>query len=293
MNEHGTDATPQEQGSFGSRLLRKGGVGAIATVAIGGVLLGGLGIAGAAGGFGGLLDDSPTTSTTIDTTTTLETTTTVATTVPAPATRVIDVPGVGQVVVTDGPVPQVVSVIPLPGFSVATDLSPEEAGELLVRFVDANGARIDVKAEFEDGQLRIRIRDRRLEGDDGGRSSDDSSDDSADDSADDSSDDSSSGRGVESGDDSSGSGGWDDGSRSGGGGQRSGDDSSGSGGSGSDDRSGSSGGSSTDDSSGGSGRGGSDDGSSGHSSSGGSSGDDSSGSGSGGGDDSGSHSDDD
>lgn len=289
MNEHGTDATPQEQGSFGSRLLRKGGVGAIATVAIGGVLLGGLGMAGATGGFGGLLDDSPTTSTTIDTTTTLETTTTVATTVPAPATRVIDVPGVGQVVVTDGPVPQVVSVIPLPGFSVATDLSPEEAGELLVRFVDANGARIDVKAEFEDGQLRIRIRDRRLEGDDGGRSSDDSSDDSADDSA----DDSSSGRGVESGDDSSGSGGWDDGSRSGGGGQRSGDDSSGSGGSGSDDRSGSSGGSSDDDSSGGSGRGGSDDGSSGHSSSGGSSGDDSSGSGSGGGDDSGSHGDDD
>ena len=92
MNEYESDMAQQASGSFGARLLRKGGIGAVATVAVGAVFLGGLGIAGATGGFGGLLDDAPTTTTSLDTTTTLETTTTVDTTVPAPATHVIDVP---------------------------------------------------------------------------------------------------------------------------------------------------------------------------------------------------------
>ncbi len=161
-------------------MLQRAGVGAVATVALAGVLVGGLTAAGAVGGLPGVLDDSPESTTTTEVTVPESTTSTTETTlapptVPAPPTRVIDVPGIGQVVVLDGPVPTVVSVTALPGFTFQPDDDPSEPGEVHLRFFDASGGRIDVQAEYEDGQLRVRVRDRRLERSGGG--SGDSSDD--------------------------------------------------------------------------------------------------------------------
>ncbi len=175
-------------GSRTRRLLERAGMGAVATVVLGGVLVGGLTAAGAVGGIGRVLDDSPTSTTstvpeeTSTTVTTTEPPTTV--TVPAPPTRTIDVPGVGQVVVVDGPVPTVVSVTALPGFTVVPDDDPSEPGEVHLKFFDASGGRIDVQAEFEDGALRVRVRDRRLE-QGSGRGGDDEVEDSDDDRRDD------------------------------------------------------------------------------------------------------------
>lgn len=155
-------------------MLQRAGVGAVATVALAGVLVGGLTAAGAVGGLPGILDDSPesttsTTEVTVPESTTSTTETTLAPpTVPAPPTRVIDVPGVGQVVVLDGPVPTVVSVTALPGYTFQPDDDPSEPGEVHLKFFDAFGGRIDVQAEYEDGQLRVRVRDRRLEQSGGG-----------------------------------------------------------------------------------------------------------------------------
>ncbi len=173
----------QPAGGRSRRVLQRAGVGAVATVALAGVLVGGLTAAGAVGGLPGILDDSPesttsTTEVTVPESTTSTTETTLAPpTVPAPPTRVIDVPGVGQVVVVDGPVPTVVSVTALPGYTVQPDDDPSEPGEVHLKFFDAFGGRIDVQAEYEDGQLRVRVRDRRLE-ESGGRPDDSGSDDS-------------------------------------------------------------------------------------------------------------------
>jgi hypothetical protein len=105
----------------------------VATVALAGVLVGGLTAAGAVGGLPGVLDDSPESTTTTEVTVPESTTSTTETTlapptVPAPPTRVIDVPGIGQVVVLDGPVPTVVSVTALPGFTFQPDDDPSEPG---------------------------------------------------------------------------------------------------------------------------------------------------------------------
>ncbi|MBU6215712.1 MAG: hypothetical protein KGR17_03830 [Acidobacteria bacterium] len=187
MDDRQDDQVQARSAGGGSRrVLQRAGVGAVATVALAGVLVGGLTAAGAVGGLPGILDDSPesttsTTEVTVPESTTSTTETTLAPpTVPAPPTRVIDVPGVGQVVVLDGPVPTVVSVTALPGFTVQPDDDPSEPGEVHLRFVDAFGGRIDVQAEYEDGQLRVRVRDRRLE-ESGGRRDDDGSDDGSDD----------------------------------------------------------------------------------------------------------------
>ena len=242
-------------------MLQRAGVGAVATVALAGVLVGGLTAAGAVGGLPGILDDSPesttsTTEVTVPESTTSTTETTLAPpTLPAPPTRVIDVPGVGQVVVIDGPVPTVVSVTALPGYTVQPDDDPSEPGEVHLRFVDAFGGRIDVQAEYEDGQLRVRVRDRRLE-ESGGGSADDSNDDSNDDdsgSDDSGSDDGRRGRGRGS-DDAPRSGSSSSGGAPSGGSPSSSASSGGSGGGGSDD-------SGSDDSGRGRGRGGDDSGS--------------------------------
>jgi hypothetical protein len=87
-------------------------------------------------------------------------------TVPAPSTlRTVPVPGVGEVVVDDATL-ALVSATPAPGFTVRSESS---ARELHVRFFAPDGGRIDVQVEYEDGGVRVRVRDRRLEGDGSGR----------------------------------------------------------------------------------------------------------------------------
>ena len=174
-------------------IMKKIGNGGVAAVATTVVLAAGVTVAGAVG-VANVVDDSTATTTTAPTTTVVETTTTVA----APTTRRIEVPGLGTIEVTEGPNPQIVSVTPVDGVTAATETEP---GEVKVVFTSADGTPTVVNAEFEDGQLQVRIGDDRTASDDsttsttiddnGGDRSDDSSDDSADDSDDDSSDDSS------------------------------------------------------------------------------------------------------
>jgi hypothetical protein len=181
----------------------KVGLGGIAAIAIGAVLIAGVTAVGAANG----ADDRPSanpvtismpgdddgtpdqgsgdapgtpgaTSTTVTSTTVASTPTTSTTVAPTPAppaaaTRTIPVPGVGTVVINEGAALGLVSATPAAGFTVRTEAS---AREIHVRFFDAFGGRIDVKAEIEDGAVRIRIRDRRFEDEDrsgSGRGGDD------------------------------------------------------------------------------------------------------------------------
>lgn len=184
----------------------KVGIGGIAAIAIGAVLIAGVTAVGAANG----ADDRPSanpvtismpgdddgtpdqgsgdapgtpgatsttvTSTTVASTPTTPTTSTTVAPTPAPpagATRTIPVPGVGTVVISEGAGLGLVSATPAAGFTVRTEAS---AREIHVRFFDAFGGRIDVKAEIEDGATRIRIRDRRFEDEDrsgSGRGGDD------------------------------------------------------------------------------------------------------------------------
>jgi hypothetical protein len=84
-------------------------------------------------------------------------TTAVPSTAPATGTRVIPVAGVGVVVITESPL-GLVSSTPAAGFTSKVESSTREVH---VRFEDANGGRIDVQAEIEDGAVRVRVRDRR------------------------------------------------------------------------------------------------------------------------------------
>jgi hypothetical protein len=107
-------------------------------------------------------------------TSTTVTTTAPATTAPPAATRSIPVPGVGEVVINEGTL-GLVSATAAAGYTVRTEAT---AREIHVRFFDANGGRIDVQVEIEDGAPRIRIRDRRLEDGRGGNGSSGGRDDS-------------------------------------------------------------------------------------------------------------------
>lgn len=181
-------------------LANKLGIGGVAALATGAVLIAGVTAVGAANGADDRPSASPVTvsvpgdddgtpdqgsgdapgtpgapSTTV-TSTTVTTTVIPPTTAPvtAPgATRTVPVDGVG-VVVFDEATLGLVSATPVPGFSVRSESS---ARELHVRFVAPDGGRIDVQVEFEDGAVRVRVRDRRIEdGDSGrGRGGDDSS----------------------------------------------------------------------------------------------------------------------
>ena len=168
-------------------IANKVGVGGVAAMAVGAVLVAGVTAVGAANG----ADDAPSTSPvtvsipgdddgtpdqgsgdapgTPGATSTTVTSTTVATvpTPPPAATRTIPVPGVGEVVFDEGTL-GLVSATPAAGYTVRTEGS---ARELHVRFFDPDGGRIDVQVEIEDGAPRIRIRDRRLEGGSGGGNS--------------------------------------------------------------------------------------------------------------------------
>lgn len=167
------------------RMANKLGVGGIATLAVGAVLVAGVTAVGAANG----ADDRPSPSAvtvavpgdddgtpdqgsgdapgTPGATSTTVTTTAPATTAPPAATRSIPVPGVGEVVINEGTL-GLVSATPAAGYTVRTEAT---AREIHVRFFDANGGRIDVQVEIEDGAPRIRIRDRRLEDGRGGSGS--------------------------------------------------------------------------------------------------------------------------
>jgi hypothetical protein len=158
-------------------VANKLGVGGVATLAVGAVLVAGVTAVGAANG----ADDGPVASPVTvavpgnddgtpdqgsgdapgGTSTTVTSTTAVpATTAPPAATRSIPVPGVGEVVINEGTL-GLVSATPAAGYTVRTEAT---AREIHVRFFDANGGRIDVQVEIEDGAPRIRIRDRRTEG---------------------------------------------------------------------------------------------------------------------------------
>ena len=173
-------------------VANKLGVGGVATLAVGAVLVAGVTAVGAANG----ADDRPAASPvtvavpgnddgTADqgsgeapgsTSTTVTSTTAVpATTAPPAATRSIPVPGVGEVVITEGAALGLVAATPAAGFTVRTEAS---AREIHVRFFDANGGRIDVQVEIEGGAPRVRIRDRRAEGASNGNSSGGGRDDS-------------------------------------------------------------------------------------------------------------------
>lgn len=169
-----------------TKLFNRIGIGGVAALATGAVLVAGVTAVGAANG----ADDTPRTSPvtvsipgdddgtpdqgsgdapgTPGGTPTTVTSTTVAPapTAPPAATRTIPVAGVGDVVITEGAALGLVSATPVAGFTVRSEVS---AREIHVRFFAPDGGRIDVQVENEDGATRIRVRDRRLEGDGGGR----------------------------------------------------------------------------------------------------------------------------
>jgi hypothetical protein len=99
---------------------------------------------------------APTTPTTgVPATTSAPATTAVPSTVPpAAGTRAIPVPGVGLVIITEQPL-GLVSATPSAGFTARVESSTREVH---VRFVGADGRRIDVQAEIEDGAVRVRVR---------------------------------------------------------------------------------------------------------------------------------------
>jgi hypothetical protein len=111
----------------------------------------------------------PSTSVTSTTVTVPSTTTPTSTTVPSgprptvapPAARprTVPVPGVGTVVFDEATL-GLISATPAPGFTVRVESS---ARELHVKFFDSRGGRIDVQVEYEDGGIRVRVRDRRTE----------------------------------------------------------------------------------------------------------------------------------
>jgi hypothetical protein len=169
--------------------MQQVGVGGVAALAAGAVLIAGITAVGAANGADDRPSAAPVTvsmpgdddgtpdqgsgdapgtpggpSTTVGTTPT--TAPAPSTTVAAPTTlRTVPVPGVGEVVVDDATL-ALVSATPAPGFTVRSESS---ARELHVRFFAPDGGRIDVQVEHEDGGVRVRVRDRRLEGDGSGR----------------------------------------------------------------------------------------------------------------------------
>jgi hypothetical protein len=175
--------------------MQQVGVGGVAALAAGAVLIAGITAVGAANGADDRPSAAPVTvsmpgdddgtpdqgsgdapgtpggpSTTVGTTPTTAPatapTTSPSTTVAAPTTlRTVPVPGVGEVVVDDATL-ALVSATPAPGFTVRSESS---ARELHVRFFAPDGGRIDVQVEHEDGGVRVRVRDRRLEGDGSGR----------------------------------------------------------------------------------------------------------------------------
>jgi hypothetical protein len=169
--------------------MQQVGVGGVAALAAGAVLIAGVTAVGAANGADDRPSAAPVTvsmpgdddgtpdqgsgdapgtpggpSTTVGTTPT--TAPAPSTTVAVPTTlRTVPVPGVGEVVVDDATL-ALVSATPAPGFTVRSESS---ARELHVRFFAPDGGRIDVQVEYEDGGVRVRVRDRRLEGDGSGR----------------------------------------------------------------------------------------------------------------------------